>query len=121
MFNKYMYEIALGKIPAVGPVLAKQLISYCGGAQEVFKQGKSKLLRIPHIGEKIASHILNAEPQKLAEAELGFIEKNQICVLSYTDADYPQRLLEYEDAPTLLFFKGEANLNKKRTSTKISV
>jgi len=115
ILDKYTYEIALNKIPAVGPVIAKQLISYCGGAKEVFSQRKSKLLRIPHVGEKIANHILNAIPEKLAAAEISFIQKNNIQVLSYTDNKYPQRLLEYDDAPLLLFFKGNIDLNHHRT------
>lgn len=115
MLDKHMFEIALNKIPSVGPVLAKLLISYSGGAEAVFKEKKSNLLRIPHIGEKIASHILKADPEKLARTELLFIDKNDIQVLSYTNPAYPQRLLEYEDSPLLLYYKGDADLNASRT------
>lgn len=115
MLDKYIYEIALNKIPSVGPVLAKLLMSYCGGAQGVFAEKKSQLLRIPHIGDKIAAHILAADPETLAQTELHFIEKNNIVVLSYRDEGYPQRLLEYDDAPLLLYYKGKADLNAART------
>ena len=50
--NTKLYEIAVRMIPGVGDVLVKQLISYCGSAEAVFKTPKGKLLRIPGIGEK---------------------------------------------------------------------
>lgn len=114
MLDKYAYEIALGKIPLVGPVVAKTLMSYCGGAEQVFQQKKSQLLKIPQIGDKIATNILHAEPSRLAKEELAFIEKHNIQVISYLDDTYPQRLLQYEQSPLLLFFKGQLDLNAPR-------
>ena len=50
----------------------------------------------------------------IAEQELEFIEKNGIECIFFTDKKYPQRLRNYDDAPTLLFFKGNTDLNHPR-------
>ncbi len=48
------------------------------------------------------------------EKEIRFIEKFNIRPLFLTDPQYPQRLLNCCDAPTLLYYKGEADLNSSR-------
>ena len=50
----------------------------------------------------------------MAEKEIAFLEKFGIQPLFITDAGYPQRLLNCYDPPTLLFYRGTANLNASR-------
>lgn len=107
--------LALQLIPGVGNVLIKQLISYCGSAQEVFRQPRGKLLRIPGIGEVTTDSILNGKPLHLAEQELRRAEKEQAQILFYPDAAYPNRLKNLDDAPAALYVKGNCNLNAVRT------
>lgn len=113
--NDLLYQIALTKIPLVGAVTAKNLISYSGGAEAVFRASKKALLKIPGIGEQTAQFILNQNVLVEAEKELEFIEQHEIRALSYLDKDYPQRLKHYHDAPLVLFFKGTTCLNASRT------
>ena len=54
------------------------------------------------------------EALRKAEAEMAFAEKNGIRVLTMNDGEYPRRLRECADAPTLLYYKGTADLNKQR-------
>jgi DNA processing protein len=49
---------------------------------------------------------------KRAAVEMEFITKNGIRALTQFDADYPQRLRECSDAPVILYYKGEADLNQ---------
>jgi len=42
--------LSLHFIPGVGDFLVKQLVSYCGSAEQVFKTPKGKLLKIPGVG-----------------------------------------------------------------------
>ncbi|MBJ7427610.1 MAG: DNA-processing protein DprA, partial [Bacteroidia bacterium] len=109
--NQLFYQLAIKQIPNVGNVTAKTLISYCGGIENVFKQSKSKLLKVPGIGATIAESIVSFKDFKRAEDELLFIEKFKIKTLFFLDKDYPNRLKDIEDAPTLLFYKGNADLN----------
>ena len=109
-----LYKIALTKIPLVGAVTAKHLISYCGGVDEVFRARKKDLLKVPGVGEQTAESILNQQVLDAAEREIEYIEKHDIKPLFYIDKNYPQRLRSYNDAPVMLFFKGTANLNYHR-------
>lgn len=109
------YQIALTLIPGIGAIAAKKLIAYCGGVEAVFHQKKSHLVKIPNIGEKTASAIVNSNVFKEAELELKFIEQNNIDVHFYLDKSFPQRLLHCEDSPVILYTKGNMNLNASKT------
>ena len=113
--NDLLYKVALTKIPLVGAVTAKVLVSYCGGAKEVFEARKADLLKIPNIGEAIAANIKEKKVLEDAEQELVFIEKNDIRPLFYLHKDFPQRLRPFNDAPIMLYYRGTADLNYHRT------
>jgi DNA processing protein len=108
------YQIALTMIPKVGGITAKKLIAYCGGVEAIFKEKKSALLKIPGIGEMLASSITGHDIFREVDKEIEFIRKNQIQTYFYTDAGYPARLKHCEDGPILLFFKGNADFNKEK-------
>lgn len=106
-----LHQVALSCISGVGSVLARNLISYCGSPEEVFKLGKKDLLKVPGIGAKTIELIRNHQAFKRAEKELLFIEKYKIKPLFLTDKAYPRRLKNCFDAPVLLYFKGSTDLN----------
>ncbi|MBI1226300.1 MAG: DNA-protecting protein DprA [Bacteroidetes bacterium] len=113
--NDLLYKVALTKIPMVGAVTAKLLVSYCGGAREVFEAKKSELLKIPNIGEVIASNIADKMVLVAAEKELAFIESQSITPLFYLHKNFPQRLRNLHDSPVMLYYRGNADLNHYRT------
>lgn len=115
MDSERLCFLALHFVPGIGDILFKQLISHCGSAQEVFRQSRSKLLRIPGIGEATAESIRNGKPLHLAEHEFRKAEKAAVQVLFYTDQAYPHRLKTIEDAPVVLYVKGNTNFNALRT------
>lgn len=51
---------------------------------------------------------------KRAEQEVNFIERNAIQPLFFQDKAYPRRLLQCDDSPLMLYYKGNANLNVGR-------
>ena len=106
-----LHQIALSCIPGIGSVLARNLLSYCGDEEEVFKAKSRQLAHIPGIGPKTLELIKNHSAFKKAEQEMNFIEKYRIKTFFLTDEDYPRRLRACADAPVLLYFKGSADLN----------
>jgi len=114
MDQNRLSQLALNFIPGIGSYSIKQLISYCGSAEAVFKTNKRKLLKIPGIGPTAADLIINQKPFEKAETELTRADKEGVEVLLYTDKAYPQRLKHINDAPTLLYYKGNADLNKTK-------
>ncbi len=108
------YQIALTLIPGIGDIVGKKLMAYCGGVEAIFKENKNALLKIPGIGNATVNSIISQKVLNSAENEIKFIEKNNIQPLFYTDKKYPQRLLNCEDGPLLLYYKGNVDLNTKR-------
>jgi DNA processing protein len=107
--------LALHHTPGIGDYLLKQLISYCGSAEEVFKKPKGKLLKIPGVGEVTAEAIRIGKSFEKAEKETAKAEKSNTEILFYTDKKYPHRLKQAVDAPTILYWQGNANLNHPKT------
>jgi len=112
--NHRIFEIALTLLPGVGPVLAKNLVAYCGSAEAIFQEKKQKLLKIPGIGQVTAEKITGADVLQRAEKEMVFAQKNNIEIHFFLDKDFPQRLENCLDAPILLYTKGHVNLNAQR-------
>ncbi len=115
MEDQMLYRIALTRIPMVGPVIAKNLISYCGGARAVFHSKRRQLLKVPGVGDIIANNILRQQALPEAEAEMRWISENDVSALFFMDKEYPQRLRQYPDCPILLYYRGDADLNAQRT------
>ena len=112
--DQLTYLISLQLTPHVGSKLAKNLIAYCGNPEAVFYEKRRSLEKIPGIGKIIAESILNFKDFERAEKEIAFIEKNNINVLVYYEDEYPDRLRHIDDAPLVLFSKGNCNLNQNR-------
>lgn len=112
--NELLYQISLTLIPKIGDITGKKLVAYCGGPEAVFSEKKSALRKIPGIGETTINNIVGHNAFQRAEEEINFIQKNGIDVLFFTHPDYPARLLNCEDGPLLLYYRGTANLNQKK-------
>lgn len=106
-----IHEIALTFVKGLGDVTIRNLLSYCGSAEEVFRTKKEHLIKIPGIGSKTADSIVNHSSFERAEQELFFTEKYKIEPLFITSKNYPKRLRNCVDAPVMLYYKGNADLN----------
>lgn len=106
--------LALHFIPGIGDRLIRQLISYCGSAEKVFKAPRGKLQKIPGIGLVTADAITKGKPFALAEKELQRAEKTGVELLFFTDEKYPSRLRQVSDAPTMLYAKGDMDLENPK-------
>ena len=106
--------LALRFIPGIGDYLVRQLVSYCGSAEEVFKTKRGKLLKIPGVGEVTADAIRSEKPFREAEKELIKAEKENVQLLFFTDKNYPSRLRQIHDSPTVLYTKGNINFENPK-------
>ena len=112
--EELQYVLALQHIPNLGDTLAKKLIRHFGSAKNVLQQKKQNLLKIDGIGGYRLRDFFDATHLKAAEAELKFIEKNQIKVLYFKDQDYPDKLKHCIDGPVVLFQRGNINLKTQK-------
>jgi DNA processing protein len=108
------YRLALHFLPGIGPVLARALLSYCGSIENIFRKKKSQLEKIPGIGRERAELIQKKDLFEKAEKEIDFMQKNGIEPLFYIDKNFPERLKNCYDAPLMLFYKGNIDLNSSR-------
>ncbi len=114
MKEDVLYQIALTLIPNIGAVQAKLLLDELGDAKSIFNTSIKQLSAIENIGEIRAKQIKTFADFKKAEDEIALIERNNIETFFITDEHYPKRLLHCYDAPTLLYYKGNINLNASR-------
>ena len=94
------YTIALTRLTGVNHAVLLQLYRELGSGQAVYEQYRDRFQW--------------EEALHRAAAEMEFVTKNNIRVLTLDDADYPRRLSECPDAPIVLFYKGNADLNQQR-------
>lgn len=112
--NDLLHIIALSMVPHIGDVHTKTLLQHFTSAEKIFQARKSELEKIPGIGSVRASAIHSFRNFDRAEKEIRFIEKYTIHALTTDDETYPKRLVHCYDAPPLLFFKGNGQLNCSR-------
>jgi DNA processing protein len=114
--NPLLYQIALTLVPNIGSVQAKLLLHFFDNdAEQIFKAKWKELGLIEGIGEVRANSIKHFDGFKRAEEELVFIEKSKIQTYCYGAANYPKRLLNIYDSPTVLYYNGTADLNHSKT------
>ena len=113
MRDSLLYQIALTLIPNIGPVQAKILLQHYS-PEEIFRTKRTSLEKLEGIGGVRANNIKAFDNFSIAEEEIAFIEKYKITPLFISDENYPQRLLNCYDSPTLLYYRGEADLNSSK-------
>lgn len=112
--EELLYVLALQKVEGVGDIVAKKLISHCENAEAVFKSKPSQLASIDGIGSVLLKNLKDKSIFLKAEAELQFIEKNNIEVSFFQEENYPERLKHCIDGPVLLFTAGKINLQNRK-------
>ncbi len=112
--EELIHLLALIKTPLVGHATARQLISVLGSARNVFKEKHAHLVKIEDIGDTIARSIKSFTDFDECEQEINFAEKNHIQIITFQDEQYPFRLKQLNDAPLVLFVKGNISLNNLR-------
>lgn len=103
--------LALNFIKGLGPRIIKSLVAYCGSVHDVFGSSLKSLKTVPGVGPQTASRIVNFQEWERVETELEFLSKHGIQTLMFYNNDYPSRLKELVDSPTMLFVKGNSTLN----------
>ena len=86
-----------------------------GNAQTIIEHHANIRDIFPDASEKLVNGLRNIdEARARAEAELEFCQKHGIQPLPMNDEHYPARLRECDDAPLMLFYRGNADLNQQR-------
>ena len=99
-------DIALTLAPGIGPKLQTALLSEFGSAQAVLAQSFESLLSVRGIGTKTSAGLSNASLMDEARELLDECRRQKIDLIQRSHADYPRRLLEICDPPSILYRRG---------------
>ena len=92
-----------------------QLYRRLGSATAVIEHRRNIRDVLPDASPKLVQSLQQLdEPLHRAEIELQCDLENGVMPLCMNDENYPQRLRQCDDAPLMLFYKGNINLNQRR-------
>ena len=115
MEQEIFYTMALTRLTNFNYQQALELYRAVGSAQLMFEHRNEVGDIVKDASPRLKEALRDwDEAMKRAEAELRFMEEHRIRALTLNDDDYPQRLVECPDAPILLYYKGNADLNQSR-------
>ena len=113
--QEIFYAMALTRLTNFNFQQALELYRTVGSAQRIYEHRNE----IQDIIDDCSPRLVEAlkdwnEPMKRAEVELQYMQEYGIRALTLNDDDYPQRLCECPDAPIIVYYKGNANLNQAK-------
>ena len=91
-----------------------ELYRRLGSATAIIEQRRDLGKMFPGLPQRIVEDLASIDIMKpRAEEELSWAEAHGVRMLCLNDTDYPRRLKEAPDAPLMLFYKGNADLNAR--------
>ncbi len=121
MTDESFYAIALSRLKGLGLQNALTLYREVGSAKDVF-MGLAELKgKAPVWHSRIQKILEEGSPTalKAAEEETAFCKKHGIEILDIGSEGYPFRLKQCKDAPLVLYYKGNADLNTVHVVTVV--
>jgi DNA processing protein len=101
------YSIALTMLPDVGPVGSRKLISVFGTPEKIFRSPVDDIAAVGGIGINRAKHIKAFSSWNVIEKQVETLVKRGIKAVSFIEPSYPALLRETDDAPVVIYLKGD--------------
>ncbi|MDI6889330.1 MAG: DNA-processing protein DprA [Thermodesulfovibrionales bacterium] len=101
------YWIALSMLQDIGPIGAKKLLSVFGTPERIFDAEVDDLLSIEGIGINRAKNIKEFSSWEVVDKQVKVLEKKGIKTVNLNGSSYPEMLREIEDAPVVIYTKGD--------------
>lgn len=108
------YRLALVYAAQIGDRFSRVLLQHFGSAKSIFYANPARLASIEGFGEKKIQSLRSVIDERRVLTEMAFIVKHNILPLFITDTAYPERLKGCADAPVLLYYKGNTDLNSQK-------
>ena len=108
------YQIALTQIDGIGPVHARTILHHFPDLEEFFTEKKLHKRIISGLSPQRLKSLNREHALSKAKDQLEYIEKENVRTHCINEEDYPFRLKNCVDAPTVIYAKGDFNLNPKK-------
>lgn len=105
--NSLLCQVAITMTSKLNNKLASLLFERCGGVEGFFHESKNALQILMEEFHWKNIEIKQKEWLDLAKKELDIMQKEEIACCSIEDMEYPPLLKHCEDAPLVLFYKGQ--------------
>jgi DNA processing protein len=102
-------------MPNFGYKRIRTILNHIKSLEEFFKLKQKDFLQIPGINEKLVRQINREDALRKAESYANYLIKHNHTSHFYLDNSFPKKLNQCEDAPLLLFTKGNVDLNQSKT------
>lgn len=113
-----LYQIATTYLKGIGIKKATLLISRLPSVDSIFEESIENLHELTKLPIPILMQMDRWGAIEMAKKQLEFITNHDIQTHFFLESNYPRRLKQCDDAPLLLYSKGDLNLN---TSKVLSV
>jgi len=100
------YWVALNRIPGIGRVRYTALVQRFGRLSEAWGAGPGDL-KAAGLDDRTARLITKERPNIDPDSEMERLEKQGVRALTWQDEAYPPRLKEIDDAPPVLYVRGD--------------
>lgn len=104
--------LSLTYVQGLGIKSLQDLLSNYDSAQQIWNLSSKEKNSIEGLSHKIAKKIGSQEIWELAEKEISFCEAHDIKVISIDEDEYPDLLTQCNDAPFVVFMRGNVDLNE---------
>jgi len=101
------YWLWLRLVEGIGSITERKLLQYFGNPKNIYEADQEQLRLVEGIGPKLATNIRSLRSLDQAFRLQESIFKQGINILTIHDVNYPQQLLQYLKAPTILYYKGK--------------
>jgi len=98
--------LALSTVSGIGGVTVRRLVESVGSVEAIFDAPDEQLLAVPRVTPDVIAR-LRAVSLDALEEELASLADEGLQVVTWDDADYPENLRPVNDAPPVLFVRGE--------------
>lgn len=113
--QEVFYTIALTRMTGFNTQMALQLYQELGSGEAVYNRRADIGDVVPDCSPRLIEALKDWDDAlKRAAVEMEFITKHSIQALTLNDEGYPARLRECPDAPIIIYYKGNADLNQRR-------
>jgi DNA processing protein len=106
-----LYAIAFAQLHGINLYERKKLINVFGSAMSIYNATKQGAQAFVDLELKSIECLFSLWPLKAAEDELSNLTKFGIDITCLEDAAYPNRLMQCEDAPAVIYSKGTRKWN----------